>query len=239
MGQALRVRRNGMSSSVSVSVRSASSPTPAFEQATTALQHLPRVARSRLKRGIDCSAALLLLLVLLPLLLLIAALIRCESRGPALFSQRRTGFRCRVFRIYKFRTMHVTEDGADVRHATRGDSRITRIGGFLRRTSLDELPQLWNVLRGDMSLIGPRPHAVAHDEYYGALLPDYELRFLARPGLTGLAQVRGLRGEIHTPDCMARRVEADREYIAAWSLAMDMRIAAATLSRLWRDVNAY
>ncbi|WP_304502411.1 sugar transferase [Brevundimonas sp. PAMC22021] len=187
------------------------------------------------KRAFDFAAAALMLAVLAPLLLLIAVVIASEGRG-VLFRQRRTGLNGRVFTILKFRTMTVAEDGGAVTHARPGDPRVTRIGGVLRAASLDELPQLINVLRGDMSLVGPRPHAVAHDHHYAALLPRYRERFAVRPGLTGLAQVRGLRGEIRQLGCMACRIEADLHYARHWSFRTDLlilwRTAPAVLSRV-------
>lgn len=198
-----------------------------------------RSATSLCKRSADVVGATLVLIPLLPLLLLVALAIVLTSRGPVLFRQNRTGLNGRVFRIAKFRTMHVLEDGEELRHATRADSRTTRVGALLRRTSIDELPQLFNILLGDMSFVGPRPHAVAHDTYYGTRLPGYRLRFAARPGLTGLAQVRGMRGEVRTLAGMAERVAADREYIANWSFRLDLTIALRTLPRLLFDRAAY
>ena len=191
------------------------------------------------KRGLDVTTALLLLLILLPLLILIALAVRAETPGPALFRQRRTGKDGRPFAVLKFRSMRVMDDGEQVQQACRGDSRVTRIGAFLRRNSLDELPQLINVLGGDMSLIGPRPHALAHDAEFAARAPQYRERFRMRPGLTGLAQVSGLRGEIRTEDALAKRVAADLDYIQGWSLWLDMRIAARTVPHLLVSKEAY
>lgn len=191
------------------------------------------------KRIMDVAGAALLLLLLAPLLIAIALLIRLTSRGPVLFWQQRSGLGHRVFRIAKFRTMHVLEDGLDLAHASRRDVRTTRLGRTLRRLSLDELPQLINILRGDMSFVGPRPHALAHDAHYGGRLPGYALRFAVRPGLTGLAQVRGLRGGVGRLDVMADRVRADREYIEGWSLGLDLLILARTAPRLLFDRAAY
>lgn len=186
-------------------------------------------ASSVSKRLFDviCSAAGLVFLA--PLLLTIAILVKATSRGPVLFSQRRTGLGGKTFVIYKFRTMTTLENGDRVVQACRNDCRITRIGSFLRRSSLDELPQLWNVLVGDMSIVGPRPHAVAHDHYYGALLPDYRDRFRAKPGITGLAQCNGARGPTETLDKMSRRIRLDLAYIERWSLAMEARILVKTV----------
>jgi len=191
------------------------------------------------KRSFDFTLALVALLVLAPTLLLIALLIKLETGGPALYRQERTGYQGRVFTIFKFRTMIVMEDSSAVRQATVGDARVTRMGAVLRRLSLDELPQLLNVLRGDMSLIGPRPHALAHDNFYAAHIEHYPHRFLARPGLTGLAQVSGLRGETRQVDCMRRRVDADCEYIRRWSFRLDLLILLRTIPLLFRDPRAY
>ncbi len=180
------------------------------------------------KRTFDLIVAAVLFLFVLPLLLVIALCVVLESGGPVLFVQTRTGLGGRPIRVYKFRTMTVMEDGEGVRQAERHDDRVTRVGHFLRRSSLDELPQLINVIRGDMSLVGPRPHALAHDQYYGALIPLYEQRFRAKPGITGLAQVAGLRGEIQSLDSMVDRVELDNAYIEDWSLMLDVKILAKT-----------
>lgn len=197
------------------------------------------VASDPLKRAFDIVVAGSLLLLLLPLLLLIGLAVRLESRGPALFRQRRTGLNGEIFTICKIRTMTVQEDSGVIKHASKNDSRITRIGAFLRKSSLDELPQLINVLRGDMSIVGPRPHAISHDEYYGAFIPGYAGRFRAKPGLTGLAQVEGYRGEIHEENCMRQRVACDNAYIEGWVLARDIRIILRTVPLLFRDPNAY
>ncbi len=173
------------------------------------------------------------------MLLLAAIFIKIESPGPALFRQTRGGLNGRNFTIYKLRSMRCEEDGHKVVQAERGDDRVTRIGRIIRVTSLDELPQLLNVLKGDMSMIGPRPHAVAHDEYYGELIPTYALRFQARPGLTGLAQISGLRGGTTDIEDMAKRVKADIDYIDNWSLMFDLRIALLTVPHLLLARNAY
>jgi putative colanic acid biosynthesis UDP-glucose lipid carrier transferase len=141
--------------------------------------------------------------------------------------------------VYKFRSMTVCEDGAKVTQAQRNDPRVTRFGGFLRRTSLDELPQLFNVFLGSMSLVGPRPHAVAHNEEYRRVIDGYMLRHKVRPGITGWAQVNGLRGETDTVDKMQRRVEYDLDYLRNWSLGLDLTILLRTASLVWRDRNAY
>ena len=197
------------------------------------------VAESLGKRIVDILGAALALLVFLPLLGCIALAVRLESPGPVIFKQRRTGHQGRIFTIYKFRTMTVTEDCGNVRQATRDDARVTAIGGLLRKLSLDELPQFLNILKGDMSIVGPRPHALAHDDYYAELIPTYGNRFRAKPGLTGLAQVNGLRGEIQDLRCMRDRVAADNLYIESWSLGLDIAILAKTALIIFRDPQAY
>jgi exopolysaccharide biosynthesis polyprenyl glycosylphosphotransferase len=196
-------------------------------------------ATSRAKRLLDILVASWALLLFLPLLVMVMVAIQVESPGPAIFRQRRTGFRGRVFTILKFRTMTVAEDSGEVRQATRNDTRVTAVGALLRKLSIDELPQLWNVLRGDMSIVGPRPHALAHDDYYGALIPAYTARFRAKPGLTGYAQVNGFRGEIADMRCMNDRVAADNSYIDEWSLALDVAILLKTIPLVFKDPNAY
>ncbi|MDZ4370995.1 MAG: exopolysaccharide biosynthesis polyprenyl glycosylphosphotransferase [Phenylobacterium sp.] len=191
------------------------------------------------KRFIDIVGAGLALLLFLPLMVTIAFAIRAESPGPVIFRQRRTGHQGRIFTIYKFRTMTVTEDCANVRQATRGDQRVTGVGAILRKLSLDELPQFLNVLQGHMSLVGPRPHALAHDDHYGARIAAYADRFRAKPGLTGLAQVNGLRGEIHDQRGMQDRIDADNLYIDAWSVGLDVAILARTVLIIFRDPQAY
>ena len=203
----------------------------------------PRVARNGLcpllKRAFDLVVASLALLILLPAYGVIAGLIAVDSPGPILFRQRRTGKDGRVFVIFKFRTMRMASDDTSVRHASRNDDRVTRLGRTLRETSLDEIPQLLNVIRGDMTLVGPRPHAVEHDILYGSLIPHYAERFAVRPGLTGLAQVQGLRGEIRELACMARRVDADVLYARHWSFPGDLGIIVRTIPLLLAKVNAY
>jgi putative colanic acid biosynthesis UDP-glucose lipid carrier transferase len=219
-------------------------PIPPAEGPETATVGAPaaesvRIADSWAKRALDILGAAFALLLFLPLLITIGLLVRLESGGPMIFRQRRTGHGGRVFTIYKFRTMTVAEDGNAVRQATRDDSRVTAIGGLLRKLSLDELPQFFNVLMGDMSLVGPRPHALAHDTYYGETIPTYADRFRAKPGLTGLAQVNGLRGEIQDLRGMRDRVAADNLYIESWSLGLDIAILAKTALIIFRDPQAY
>ncbi len=186
-------------------------------------------AQSGAKRCLDIVAAGLILVLLLPVLVLVALLVRLESPGPALFRQRRGGVMGAPFVIYKFRTMRVLEDGDDLKQATRQDARITRIGALLRRTSVDELPQLLNVLKGDMSLVGPRPHALAHDRAFEEALPEYRRRFAVKPGITGLAQVRGFRGETSELEQIRGRLEWDLRYIERWTIWRDLLVLLATL----------
>lgn len=196
-------------------------------------------AESKIKRATDILGACAGLIALAPLLFIVSLIIRLDSQGPILFRQQRTGLRGQPFTIYKFRTMHVQENGGRVIQATKGDSRITRIGAILRRSSIDELPQLINVLQGNMSLVGPRPHAKAHDDYYAALLSDYNKRFEAKPGLTGLAQVSGLRGETAQLEQMSMRIVYDLTYISYWSAWMDFKIILQTILNLPFDSRAY
>ena len=194
----------------------------------------------RIKRLMDLVGASLALALLAPLLLLIALLVATTSSGPVLFAQTRYGLDGRSFRMLKFRTMTVTEDGTTpgLQQARRDDPRVTPLGRILRRWSLDELPQLFNVLDGSMSLVGPRPHAVDHNEHYRQLIPGYMQRHTFKPGMTGLAQVEGWRGETAELEAMANRVKADLRYQREWSLGMDLRILLRTLFNL-RSPNAY
>ncbi len=181
------------------------------------------------KNVIDRTLSTILLIVLSPLLLLIALLIKQGSKGPAIFKQRRHGWDGQVINIYKFRSMYLhEEEEGKLRQATSGDARVTPIGRFLRRSSIDELPQLFNVLQGKMSLVGPRPHAVQHNDYYAEKIHAYMARHRIKPGLTGLAQINGCRGETQTVEAMQRRVEYDLNYINNWSLKMDMVVLLKT-----------
>jgi Undecaprenyl-phosphate glucose phosphotransferase len=181
------------------------------------------------KRWFDVVVSATALLLLSPLLGLIALLIKLDSPGPIFFKQRRRGYNSAEFRIWKFRTMTTLDDGDMVKQATREDERITRIGKLLRRTSLDELPQLINVLKGEMSLVGPRPHAVAHDRIFEKRFADYPRRLNVKPGITGWAQVNGFRGEIKTDEAMRQRIDHDLYYIDNWSIGFDLYILLLTL----------
>jgi putative colanic acid biosynthesis UDP-glucose lipid carrier transferase len=191
------------------------------------------------KRAIDILLSVAALLLLSPIMALIALIIRLESPGPALFKQRRTGFRGRSFYIQKFRSMRTMESGRRVSQAIEGDPRVTPFGAFLRRSSLDELPQLINVLKGEMSIVGPRPHALNHDADFYAITGAYPRRFLARPGITGLAQVSGARGATDTPDKVRARVTLDLHYIDNWSLFRDIAIIARTCLVVVSGRNAF
>ncbi len=191
------------------------------------------------KRIEDLVLASLILLLVSPVMLLVALGVKLSSPGPIIFKQRRYGLDGHEITVYKFRTMRVCEDGPQIRQATADDQRVTALGRFLRRTSLDELPQFINVLRGTMSIVGPRPHAVAHNEYYRRLIPGYMLRHKVRPGLTGWAQVNGWRGETETIDKMEKRVEYDLDYLRRWSLWFDLKIIWLTIFRGMKDSHAY
>jgi Undecaprenyl-phosphate glucose phosphotransferase len=195
--------------------------------------------RAIAKRATDVLISGAMLTLAAPLMVVIAALVKASSPGPIIFRQRRYGLNGDEIIVYKFRTMTVTEDGSTIVQATRADPRTTRIGNFLRRYSLDELPQLINVLQGRMSLVGPRPHAVAHNEMYRRLIKGYMVRHKVRPGITGLAQVNGLRGETRTLAQMEARVRYDLEYLRNWSLELDLEILAKTALRVFSDAEAF
>ncbi|MDR3465927.1 MAG: undecaprenyl-phosphate glucose phosphotransferase [Xanthobacteraceae bacterium] len=180
------------------------------------------------KRFLDVGLASIALFMLAPLMATVAILIRLDSPGNVIFRQSRRGFNGKPFDICKFRSMYVAENGNTITQATRQDARVTPIGRILRRTSIDELPQLWNVLRGEMSLVGPRPHALAHDNYYDKVIEKYVFRHHMKPGLTGWAQVNGFRGETPTIDLMEKRVEYDVWYVSNWSIWLDIRIILRT-----------
>lgn len=193
---------------------------------------------SVVKRLEDIVLGSLMLAVTLPLWLVIAIAIKLDSPGPVLFRQRRRGLNQKVFEVLKFRSMTVLEDGSDVRQAVRADPRVTRVGRWLRATSLDELPQVVNVLRGEMSLVGPRPHALVHDDEFGGQVPDYPNRTKMKPGITGLAQVSGLRGETRTSGRIEARVAHDIAYIRNWSLLLDLKILFLTVRAIVVGENA-
>jgi len=201
--------------------------------------HAPEGIHGVAKRGFDLLFSAAFLASAWPVLALLAVGVKLSSPGPALFRQARSGRDGREIGVLKFRTMRVTENGAQVRQATKGDARITRFGAFLRRTSLDELPQFVNVLFGDMSVVGPRPHAVAHNQHYRTKILEYMLRHKVRPGITGWAQVNGFRGETDTIDKMVERVARDLEYIRRWSFGLDLRIVWLTLFGEQVRRNAY
>lgn len=201
----------------------------------------PMTGRNRLLKAVeDYTLALLILLLVAPLMLGIALAVKFSSRGPVLFRQPRLGWNGEEIVVYKFRSMVVhDEDGGQVSQARKDDARLTRVGAFLRRTSLDELPQFINVLQGRMSIVGPRPHALAHNEYYKELVPGYMLRHKVKPGITGWAQINGFRGETDTLDKMSRRVEYDLRYIENWSIWLDLSIIVQTIFRGFVHQNAY
>jgi putative colanic acid biosynthesis UDP-glucose lipid carrier transferase len=192
-----------------------------------------------LKRLEDIVVGSLILLIIAIPMLIIALCVKLTSPGPALFRQRRYGLNGEVIDVLKFRSMSVTEDGAEIKQATKDDPRITRFGAFLRRTNLDELPQFLNVMAGSMSIVGPRPHAVAHNELYRKKVRGYMLRHKVKPGITGWAQVNGWRGETDTLEKMEKRVEHDLDYIRNWSLLWDLQIIFMTVFGSGARKNAY
>lgn len=194
---------------------------------------------SLVKRACDIVLGVSILLLLLPVMLVIAAAVRLTSKGPIIFQQRRYGLYGEQILVYKFRSMTVAEDGDKVVQATKNDQRVTPVGGFLRRTSLDELPQFINVLQGRMSIVGPRPHAVAHNEQYRKLIKGYMLRHKVKPGITGWAQVNGLRGETETLDKMEARIRYDLDYLRNWSLWLDLWIVLRTVKVVLKRENAH
>ena len=187
----------------------------------------------------DYAIASIVLLLMSPIMIAIAIAIKLTSPGSVIFKQRRYGLDGREIIVYKFRSMIVSEDSHHVKQATRDDKRVTRVGAFLRKTSLDELPQFINVLQGRMSVVGPRPHAVAHNEEYRPLIKGYMMRHKVNPGITGLAQVMGYRGETDTVDAMQKRVECDLEYLRNWSLTLDLKIIVKTIFVVLNDKSAY
>lgn len=197
---------------------------------TAELKRAPLTTTERMcKRALDLLIASVVLVLLAPIMVLAAVSIKIESRGPVLFAQTRNGFNGRSFKMWKFRTMSVLEDGPVIRQATKDDPRVTRVGRLLRRTSIDELPQLFNVIVGHMSLVGPRPHAAAHNSEYEKIIANYAHRYHVKPGLTGWAQVNGLRGETQEIALMKRRIDFDLWYINNWSQWLDLNILLRTL----------
>ncbi|GJI91815.1 undecaprenyl-phosphate glucose phosphotransferase [Rugamonas sp. R1(2021)] len=194
---------------------------------------------SMVKRVSDIVLALAIQIMLLPIMLVIALLVKLGSPGPVIFRQRRYGLYGEEIIVYKFRSMTVTEDGDKVVQARKGDQRVTPIGAFLRKSSLDELPQFINVLQGRMSIVGPRPHAVAHNEQYRKLIKGYMLRHKVKPGITGWAQVNGLRGETETLDKMEARIQYDLDYLRSWSLWLDIWIILCTVKVVLKRENAF
>lgn len=188
-----------------------------------------------LKRCSDVLLSILILLMIFPAMLLIALLVKLESPGPAIFRQRRYGLDGDEIVVYKFRSMAVTEDGNVIQQARKNDLRLTRLGAFLRKTSLDELPQFLNVLQGRMSIVGPRPHAVAHNELYRKVIKGYMVRHKVRPGITGWAQVNGQRGETDTLEKMQARIDFDLDYLRNWSLQLDFFIIFKTVKLIFND----
>jgi putative colanic acid biosynthesis UDP-glucose lipid carrier transferase len=182
--------------------------------------------------------ALILLAIVIPMLV-IAVLIKLDSRGPVFFKQKRYGLDGKAIEVWKFRSMTVADNGAFVKQATKGDARITKFGALLRKTSLDELPQFINVLQGNMSIVGPRPHAIAHNEEYRKLVDFYMLRHKVKPGITGWAQINGWRGETDTLEKMEKRIEFDLEYIRSWSIILDIKIIFTTIFKGFINKNAY
>ncbi len=206
----------------------------------TRMAEPPALPALLVKEVFDRFFALAVLLMLSPLLLALALAIRLTSEGPVLFRQLRIGRDGRPFHVYKFRSMrlHAEQDGR-LTQATRDDPRITPLGRLMRRTSLDELPQFLNVLRGEMSVVGPRPHALEHHDLYLRRLPGYLYRHGMKPGITGWAQIHGCRGETDSDDKMAQRVALDLHYIGHWSLGMDLKIVCWTALHGWTDHHAY
>jgi putative colanic acid biosynthesis UDP-glucose lipid carrier transferase len=219
-----------------------------FQSSLTDLRGIPLISlwetpffglNAMLKRVLDVLLASFLLVCTAPLMLILALGVKLTSPGPVFFKQRRYGLEGEEIRVYKFRSMSVCEDGDHIPQAQKNDPRLTSFGKFLRRTSLDELPQLFNVLQGHMSIVGPRPHAVAHNEFYRQRLPRYMLRHKVRPGITGLAQVNGFRGETETLEKMEQRLAYDLEYLRRWSLWLDLKLICQTVWKTFADKHAY
>ncbi|MGQ0741127.1 MAG: exopolysaccharide biosynthesis polyprenyl glycosylphosphotransferase [Alphaproteobacteria bacterium] len=222
---------------MSVQDSTAKAALAALDVASPALA-APSRAQLALKRAFDLTAAVVLLALLWPLMGAIALWVKYDSPGPVLFRQRRGGRNGRVFSILKFRTMKVLEDGDVITQAHSDDRRVTRAGRHLRRTSLDELPQLINVIRGDMSLVGPRPHALAHDRFFGAVIRNYRARMHVKPGITGWAQVHGFRGATPNLEDMRGRVAHDLWYVRNQNFALDLNILLRTAHVVLQGRNA-
>jgi putative colanic acid biosynthesis UDP-glucose lipid carrier transferase len=206
-----------------------------------------KLARSRanyisckiLKRIEDMVLSTIILVLISPILLIIAVVIKTTSDGPIIFKQRRNGFNNKEIVIYKFRSMTTQDNGLVIAQATKNDIRVTPIGNFLRKYSLDELPQFINVIQGGMSIVGPRPHAVAHNKEYAKLIPAYNQRASIKPGITGLAQINGFRGETDTLEKMQKRIDMDLHYINNWTLWLDIKIIVITAYKTFFTLNAY
>lgn len=210
-----------------------------FDQLKPSIEKTQRFDARTLKRLEDLLiGSAIMVLISIPMLA-IAIAVKLSSKGPVFFRQRRHGLNGEEIKVLKFRSMRCMEDGPTVKQATKNDPRVTKLGSFLRRTSLDELPQFIQVLSGEMSIVGPRPHAVAHNHHYQSLIPGYELRHSVKPGITGWAQVNGWRGETDTIDKMHKRVEYDLAYIQHWSIVRDLDIIRRTVVGGFRSKNAY
>jgi putative colanic acid biosynthesis UDP-glucose lipid carrier transferase len=192
-----------------------------------------------IKRISDLAFSILILTLIMPMLIVLSVAVKLTSKGPAIFKQRRYGLDGKEIVVYKFRSMSVSEDGGIITQATKNDQRVTRLGAFLRKTSLDELPQFINVLQGRMSIVGPRPHAIAHNELYRKLIKGYMVRHKVKPGITGWAQVNGFRGETETLQKMQGRIDYDLDYLRNWSLRLDTRIILKTIRLVLTDQGAY
>lgn len=200
---------------------------------------LNRTTSKMIKRVEDLLMSSIILIVISPLMLIIALMVKATSKGPIIFSQKRYGLDGKPINVYKFRSMTTLDNGVQVEQATKNDKRITPFGSFLRKTSLDELPQFINVIQGNMSIVGPRPHAIAHNEEYRQIIPKYMQRHMVKPGITGWAQINGLRGETDTIDKMQKRIDYDLHYINSWSVWLDIKIISLTIIKGLTHENAY
>ena len=209
-----------------------------MQQTTLVAGERMNKARVKLKRVMDVALSLFVISLIWPVMLLVAVAVKLTSEGPILFKQKRQGLNGDVFYIYKFRSMKVhAEKSGQVTQAKKNDSRITSVGRFIRKTSIDELPQFFNVVKGDMSIVGPRPHALEHDKYYGERIQGYNDRYMKKPGITGLAQISGCRGETATIEEMKKRIDKDLEYIQSCSLSLDIKIMVKTPFTLLKGNN--